>query len=82
MRRYPTPAPEFVLWRIEPHGEPVPVPAGTTGRILLVTDGELTAMSPTAELDLVGGESALLTAGEKVELTGRGTAFVGGPGIF
>jgi len=80
--RYPTPAPEFALWRLEPHGEPVPVPAGSTGRILLVTDGELTATSPTAKLDLVGGESALLTAGEEVVLNGRGTAFVGGPGIL
>jgi mannose-6-phosphate isomerase len=80
--RYPTPAPEFALWRIEPRGEPVPVPAGTTGRILLITDGELTAMSATAKLDLVCGESALLTAGEEVAVTGRGTAFVGGPGIF
>jgi mannose-6-phosphate isomerase class I len=49
---------------------------------LLVTDGELTAMSATAELDLVRGQSALLTAGEEARLTGRGTAFVGGPGVF
>lgn len=80
--RYPTPAPEFALWRIEPQGEPVSVPAGTTGRILLVTHGELTAISGTATLDLGRGESALLTAGEEVVLIGRGTAFVGGPGIF
>ena len=80
--RYPTPAPEFALWRIEPDGGPVAVPAGTTGRILLVTDGELTAVSATATLDLGRGESALLTAGEDVGLTGPGTAFVGGPGIF
>ncbi|HEX6758750.1 MAG TPA: mannose-6-phosphate isomerase, class I [Propionibacteriaceae bacterium] len=80
--RYPTPAPEFALWRIEPQGEPVSVPAGTTGRILLVTHGELTAISGSATLDLGRGESALLTAGEEVVLIGRGTAFVGGPGIF
>jgi mannose-6-phosphate isomerase len=80
--RYPTPAPEFALWRTEPQGESVPVPAGTTSRILLVTDGELTAISATATLDLVCGESALLTAGEEVVLTGHGTAFVGGTGIF
>jgi mannose-6-phosphate isomerase len=80
--RYPTPAPEFALWRLEPHGEPVAVPAAGSGRVLLVTDGELTAMSATAELDLVRGQSALLTAGEEARLTGRGTAFVGGPGVF
>ena len=80
--RYPTPAPEFALWRLEPHGEPVAVPAAESGRVLLVTDGELTAISATAELDLVRGQAALLTAGEETRLTGRGTAFVGGPGVF
>ncbi len=80
--RYPTPAPEFTLWRAEPHGGPVAVPAAGSGRVLLVTDGELTARSSTAKLDLVRGQAALLTAGEEAVLTGRGTAFVGGPGIF
>lgn len=80
--RYPTPAPEFALWRLEPQGEPVAVPAAGSGRVLLVTDGELTALSATAELDLVRGQSALLTAGEEARLIGRGTAFVGGPGVF
>ena len=80
--RYPTPAPEFALWRLQPQGEPVAVPAAGSGRVLLVTDGELTALSATAELDLVRGQSALLTAGEEARLIGRGTAFVGGPGVF
>jgi mannose-6-phosphate isomerase len=80
--RYPTPAPEFELWRIEADGEAVPVPASTSGRILLVADGDLTASSPTAKLDLVRGGAALLAAGEEAVVTGRGTAFVGGPGIF
>ncbi len=82
MWRYPTPAPEFELWRIEADGEAVPVPASTSGRILLVADGDLTASSPTAKLDLVRGGAALLAAGEEAVVTGRGTAFVGGPGIF
>jgi mannose-6-phosphate isomerase len=80
--RYPAPAPEFALWRIEMGGEPVNVPAGTSCRILLVTDGEVSTRSGTEELDLARGEAALLTAGEKVVATGRGTAFVGGPGLF
>jgi mannose-6-phosphate isomerase len=79
--RYPTPAPEFALWRIEPHGEQVAVPAVGSGRVLLVTDGGLTATSPTAELDLARGQAALLSADEEAVLTGRGTAFVGGPGV-
>jgi mannose-6-phosphate isomerase len=80
--RYPTPAPEFALWRIECRDEPVVVPAGTTGRILLVTDGEITTTSATGNLYLVRGDAALLSAGEDGLLTGQGTAFVGGPGIF
>jgi mannose-6-phosphate isomerase len=80
--RYPTPAPEFALWRIEPPGGSVAVPAGTTGRVLLVAEGDLTATSGGATLDLVRGESALLTPGEEVVLAGRGTAFIGSPGIF
>jgi mannose-6-phosphate isomerase len=80
--RYPAPAPEFALWRIATRGEPVNVPAGTAGRILLVTDGELIMRSATGNLDLVRGEAALLTAGEEAAVSGRGTAFVGGPGAF
>jgi mannose-6-phosphate isomerase len=80
--RYPTPAPEFELWRIEARGEPVDVPAGTAGRILLVADGDLSTTSPNGVLDLVRGEAALLQAGEQAVVTGRGTAFVGGPGLF
>jgi mannose-6-phosphate isomerase len=80
--RYPTPAPEFALWRIEAAGEPVNVPAGTSGRILLVTNGDLRMRSAKQELDLVRGEAALLTANEEAVVSGRGTAFVGGPGVF
>ncbi|HTF41404.1 MAG TPA: mannose-6-phosphate isomerase, class I [Propionibacteriaceae bacterium] len=80
--RYPTPAPEFTLWRLEPHAESAAVPAAGSGRILLVTDGELAAMSTTTRLDLGRGEAALLSAGEEAAVTGRGTAFVGGPGVF
>ena len=49
----PNACPGVWLWRIEPGGEAVPVPASTSGRILLVADGELTASSLTAKLDLV-----------------------------
>jgi mannose-6-phosphate isomerase len=80
--RYPAPAPEFALWRLASRGDPVDVPAGTSGRILLVADGELSLRSATEELDLVRGEAALLSAGEEVVVTRRGTAFVGGSGLF
>jgi mannose-6-phosphate isomerase len=80
--RYPTPAPEFALWRLEPDAASVAVPGASCGRVLLVTDGRLTAGSATTRLDLGRGEAALLTAGEEVVVAGRGTAFVAGPGIF
>jgi mannose-6-phosphate isomerase len=80
--RYPTPAPEFALWRIETREGPIAVPAGTAGRIVLVTDGELRVKSAGQEVDLVRGEAALLTAGEEAAVTGQGTAFLGGPGVF
>jgi mannose-6-phosphate isomerase len=80
--RYPAPTPEFALWRLEARRESVNVPAGTSGRILVVTDGEVSTKSGAEELDLVRGEAALLTPGEEVVVTGRGTAFVGGPGLF
>jgi mannose-6-phosphate isomerase len=80
--RYPTPAPEFALWRIEAGVAPAAVPAGTAGRIVLVTGGELRVKSARQEVALVRGEAVLLTAGEEAAVTGQGTAFVGGPGVF
>jgi hypothetical protein len=38
--------------------------------------------SAKQELDLVRGEAALLTANEEAVVSGCGTAFVGGPGVF
>ena len=80
--RYPTPAPEFALWRLEPDADSVAVPGASSGRVLLVTEGGVTARCATTSLALGRGEAALLTAGEEAVMSGRGTAFVGGPGIF
>jgi mannose-6-phosphate isomerase class I len=49
---------------------------------VLVTDGELNVKSDRQDLHLARGEAALLTAGEEAVVTGQGTAFVGGPGVF
>ena len=43
--RYPTPAPEFALWRLAVDGSPVAAPASGAARILLVTEGAVTARS-------------------------------------
>jgi mannose-6-phosphate isomerase len=80
--RYPVPAPEFALWRIESSGTPVPLPASDGARILLVTDGSLSVASNNEVLALVRGESAWISASEAGAVRGTGTAFVGGSGIF
>ncbi len=79
--RYPTPAPEFALWRIEGTAEPATVPATGAGRILLVTDGLLRAEAGGAELSLRRGECALIRPDEQVVVRGDGRAFVGAPGL-
>ncbi len=80
---YLTPAPEFAVWRLEPAGREVVVPAAGTGRILLVVDGEVTVTGrDDATTSLRQGESAFLTADESaVRLTGEGTAFLSAPGV-
>lgn len=74
---YPTPAPEFALWRLEPRSSSVSLPAVQSGRVLLVTDGSASVDG----LQLGRGEAAFARAGERLTVTGRGTVFVGGPGL-
>ena len=80
--RYPTPAPEFALWRLEAGEDPLAVPATGGGRILLVTEGSVILRSGSEELALARGESALVTATEKANLVGPATVFVGAPGVL
>lgn len=75
--RYPTPAPEFALWRLELSEAPVAVPATGFGRVLLVTDGS----ASVGELTLGRGQAAFVEPAEEVSVTGHGTAFVAGPGL-
>jgi mannose-6-phosphate isomerase len=79
--RYPTPAPEFTLWRIDAGAQPVVLPGAGGGRVILITDGTVTIESPTGDLTLGRGESAFITAVETGHLVGDGTAFLGGPGL-
>jgi mannose-6-phosphate isomerase len=79
--RYPTPAPEFALWRVEPAGSTVELPASHLGRVLLATDGSLTLSSDSTEMTLTRGQSAFATAAETLRASGHGTLFVGGPGL-
>lgn len=79
--RYPTPAPEFALWRAEVAGAEIELPASDLGRVLLVTAGSVTLSSPSGELTLTRGQSAFASAEETVRVTGQGTLFVGAPGV-
>jgi mannose-6-phosphate isomerase len=80
--RYPTPAPEFALWRLETGEEPLALPGTGGGRILLVTEGSVLLRSASEVLALARGESALVTADEKASLGGVATVFVGAPGVL
>ena len=79
--RYPTPAPEFALWRLEVTNVPLDLPAPGTGRVLLVTAGAVDLRSSSDELSLARGASALITAAEHVVVRGQGTVFLGAPGL-
>lgn len=78
---YPTPAPEFALWRIECGADPVTLPGAGSGRILLVTAGSIRVHGPNGDLELGQGQSAFVTALDEVELAGRGTAFLAASGV-
>jgi mannose-6-phosphate isomerase len=77
--RYPTPAPEFALWRVDISGEAAA--PGDGARVLLVTEGSLRLTSDGQTLDLARGQAAFLAASESVLVSGTGTAFVGAPGL-
>ena len=79
--RYPTPAPEFRLWRLEPAASAVEMPARQAGRVLLVVAGELTLHQGADQLVLRRGEAAFCFPGDVVSVRGTGTAFVAGPGV-
>ena len=78
---YPTSAPEFALWRLEPRESSVEVPVSALARVLLVTDGLVQVSGSPEDLHLARGQSAFARAGEELTLVGSGTVFVAGPGV-
>jgi mannose-6-phosphate isomerase len=78
---YPTPAPEFALWRIECGADPVTLPGTGSGRILLVTAGSTQLHGRTGALRLERGQSAFVTAPDEVALTGPATVFLAASGV-
>lgn len=80
--RYPTPAPEFSLWRLEVGNEPIRLPADGGARILLVLDGQIDVDEGAGPLRVAHGESVFVDARSAgVTLAGRGLAFMAAPGV-
>ena len=80
--RYRTPAPEFGLWRVEPQGGSVTLPAPGNGRVLLAATGTIMVAGDGVELTLTRGQAAFVPAEvAEAEVSGAGIAFVGGPGL-
>ena len=79
--RYPTPAPEFTLWRLEPRETVVELPGTDVARVLLVTDGSVVVEGGADDLPLGRGRSAFARAGEELVVSGTGTVFLAGPGV-
>ena len=81
LSRYPTPAPEFALWRLDLQpGTTVTLPAVDSARILLVIEGFL-ATDDTTTPELHQGEAAFLPAGEHRTVSGNCVAFLAAPGV-
>jgi mannose-6-phosphate isomerase len=79
---YPTPVPEFALWRVECDGAAVALPAEGDGRVVLCVHGEVALRCGDEELELTRGQAAFVLAGDVGgEVVGLGTVFVAAPGI-
>ncbi len=79
--RYPTPASEFALWKVEPSGDPLAAPGSEFGRSLVVVDGDVSVHADDEVLSLRRGQAAFLGAGLTATIGGVGTAFLAGPGL-
>ena len=82
--RYPTPAPEFALWRLDADAEAVTVPAAGSGRIVLVVEGSVEVFDGSRATTLKQGESVFGYPGDVVTVTGAGgtgTVVVAAPGL-
>jgi mannose-6-phosphate isomerase len=79
---YPTPAPEFSLWRLECGADGRRIPGEGTGRVVLAVAGAVTLRQGGGSLDLAQGQAAFVFARDTgAEVVGRGTVFVAAPGV-
>lgn len=78
---YPTHERAFALWRLDLNpGRLVPLPAESSGRILLCTDGEIGVSSGSDALVLERGQAGFIAAGERLAASGQGQAFLAATG--
>ena len=78
---YPSSAPEFEVWLIQPVGTfSIEVPRVDAGRILVVTEGGFTLDGDTT-IELSQGQAVFLPAEEQCHAAGRGKMFVIASGI-
>lgn len=78
---YPTSAPEFELWMLEPIDEhPLGLPRGDAGRICFVASGSFELATDDEVVALTQGESLFVPAHEAISATGRGRMFVAASG--
>lgn len=74
--RYPTPAHEFELCKIELDAKPLSIPASNGPEILIATEGKAVYQTSQYFVELLAGESAFLKARKKAyKLTGPGTVY-------
>ncbi len=73
---YDYPDSTYRVWRIKPDGDAVELPAESSARILLVTEGSLLLHSAGRQELLERGQSVFLAAEEQVSALGDGTAFL------
>jgi mannose-6-phosphate isomerase len=84
VEKYPTPCPEFDVWRVTPGSVPgtINLPGAKSARILLLTDGEVELTSGSDHLRLVRGEAAFIPATDPTAtISGDGVAFMTASGL-
>jgi mannose-6-phosphate isomerase len=83
VEQYPTPCPEFDVWRVDAtEGAAALLPGVGSARILIVVSGDATLASDEQRLELHHGDSAFLTADDDaVAISGDAVAFVTASGL-
>lgn len=82
MFAYPTPVPEFALWRLECDGFAVALPGEGSGRVVLCAAGSVTLRCGDVELGMAQGHAAFVLAVDAgTQADGSGSLFVAASGI-